>query len=189
MKLHHALLLVILPLALRADETWSGTSDVKFRGYSTLHNFEGTVTQVPLKVTVTGEKDERVVSATSDVPVQQMNTAKPDRDRNMWTMFQEAKFRFIKVEVNRAAERDLRPPGAKPGAMTVTLSIAGTRGTVSAAVTNVSESANQGSFDLAFPISLKAFKLEPPSAIGGLVKVKDTVDVTVHVTLKKDGAP
>jgi hypothetical protein len=36
---------------------------------------------------------------------------------------------------------------------------------------------------LAFPVSLKAFKLTPPSTLAGLIKVKDTVDVKVHVTL------
>jgi hypothetical protein len=40
-------------------------------------------------------------------------------------------------------------------------------------------------FDLAFPVSLKAFNLEPPKVIGGLIKVRDNVDVTAHVVLKK----
>jgi hypothetical protein len=55
-------------------------------------------------------------------------------------------------------------------------------------VTNVVEGPAQGSFDLSFQVSLKAFHLDPPKAAAGLVTVKDTVDVNVHVVLKKDGA-
>jgi hypothetical protein len=56
---------------------------------------------------------------------------------------------------------------------------------VNGVVTNVSESPEKIEFDLAFPVSLKAFSLEPPKVIGGLIKVRDTVDVTAHVVLKK----
>lgn len=181
-------LLLALPHLLVADETWSGVADVKFRGYSTLHNFEGTVKQVPLKVTVTGGEKDRVVSATSNVEVKDMSTAHEGRDKNMMTMFQQAKNRFIKVEVDDAKEQALRPPGGGPGEMPVKVTIAGMTGTISAKVTNVVEAETRGSFDLSFPVSLKQFKLEPPKSLGGLVKVRDNVDVTVRVVLKKEGA-
>ena len=180
--------LLLLPVLVRADEVWTGAADVKFRGYSTLHNFEGTVKQVPLKVTVTGANKDRVVSATSSVEVKDMNTAHEGRDKNMMTMFQQAKNRFIKVEVDDATERELRPAGGGAGSMPVKLTIAGISGVVTAKVTNVSEAATRGSFDLSFPISLSAFKLDPPKSLGGLVKVRDTVDVTVRVVLKKEAA-
>jgi hypothetical protein len=179
---------VLIAVVVRADETWTGTSDVKFRGYSTLHDFDGTVKQVPLKVTVSPGPDGRMVSATSSAEVKTMSTANDKRDASMWDMFQQAKYRFIKVEVSPTSERTLHPGGGKPGSMPVTVTIAGTRGTVIGSVSNVVEGAAQCSFDLAFPISLKAFNLDPPKAAGGLVKVKDTVDVNVHVALKKAGA-
>jgi len=186
-RLFLALALAFSPL-VRADEIWTGTSEVKFRGYSTLHDFDGTVKRVPLKVTVSPGANGRTVSATSNVEVKDLHTANEKRDANMWTMFQQAKFRFLKVEVAGADEAKLHPPDGKPGSMPVALTIAGRRGTVSAVVTKVVESPTQGSFDLAFPVSLKAFNLDPPKSLGGLVKVKDTVDVTVHVVLKKEGA-
>jgi hypothetical protein len=174
--------------SLRADEIWTGTSDVKFQGTSTLHDFDGTVPGVPLKVTVAPGKDGRIVSATSNVEVKKMNTADEKRDNAMWAMFQQAKFRFLKVEVSGVSERTLKPPGGKPGSMPITLTIAGKEGAVVAAVTNVVESPTQGSFDLAFPVSLKAFSLEAPKAMGGLIKVGDTVKVNAHIVLKKDSA-
>jgi hypothetical protein len=177
---------LVLSFLARADEIWTGTLEVKFRGYSTLHDFDGTMKPVPLKVTVKPGPDGRVISATSNVEVKDMTTANEKRDSNMWAMFQQAKFRFLKVEVIDAEERTLHPPGGKPGSMLMVLTIAGQRGTVNAAVTNVVEAPTQGSFDLAFPVSLKAFNLDPPKSLGGLVKVKDTVDVTVHVVLKKN---
>lgn len=95
-------------------------------------------------------------------------------------MFNAVKFALLKVSVASASEAAL-----KKGTMPVALTIAANRGSVTAAVTNISESANAVSFDLAFPVSLAAFKLTPPSTLGGLIKVKDNVDVTAHVTLRK----
>jgi len=178
-------LLLLIALAVHGGEVWTGTSDVKFRGYSTLHDFDGTVRAVPLNVNVRQAANGRIVDATSDVKVKEMNTADEKRDANMMTMFKEAKFHLIKVEVSGAEERMLRPPSGKPGTMPVTLTISGTRGTANGAVTNVSESAAKVEFDLAFPVSLKAFNLEPPKVIGGVIKVRDNVDVTAHVVLKK----
>ena len=170
---------------IRADEVWLGTADVSFKGYSFLHDFTGIVNRVPLKVLVSQGANGRIVSATSAVEVKQMNTREEARDRGMRQMFDEAQFHFIKAEVVNADERELKPHGAQPGALPVTLTIAGGRGTVSGAVTNTSESRDAVSFDLAFPVSLKMFNLNPPAALGGIIKVKDTVDVTVRVTLQR----
>jgi hypothetical protein len=114
-----------------------------------------------------------------------MSTQNEKRDANMMSMFHEAEHHLIAVEVNGAEERTLRPQNGKPGSMPVTLTIAGHRGTAAGAVTNLVEHADSVSFDLAFPISLTAFKLDPPKGLGGLMKVKDNVEVTAHVTLHK----
>ena len=90
-----ALLITLLALCSTLHaEVWSGTSDVKFKATSTLHDFEGTVNTVPLKVTVKGEKGNRTVSATSDVEVKRMTTDEKDRDENMWKMFNTAAFKL-----------------------------------------------------------------------------------------------
>lgn len=185
MKRSFALLALILCAQAAPAETWEGTADVKFKGYSTLHNFTGTVNGVPLNISVTGERGARVVGATSSVEVKQMSTKDEARDKNMWAMFNEAKYRLIKVTVTGAREQDLKPAGGRPGTMPISLTIAGTTSKVAASVTQVVENAAAVSFDLAFPVSLPAFKLDPPKAVGGLVKVKETVDVTAHVTLKR----
>lgn len=178
---------LVFAVRATADEVWTGAADVKFHATSTLHDFDGTIAKVPLRVTVKPGSNGRVVSATSDVEVTKMNTAEARRDKAMWEMFQQAKYRFIKIEVNDASEQTLKPTATKAGSMPVTLNIAGKRGTVNGTVTNVVESPTQGSFDLEFPVSLKAFSLEPPKAVGGLIKVGDTVQVSARVTLKKDG--
>lgn len=180
------LLLTLLALCSTLHaEVWSGTSDVKFKATSTLHDFEGTVTAVPLKVTVKGEKGNRTVSATSDVDVKRMSTDEKDRDENMWKMFNTAAFKFIKITVPETPEATLRPANGKPGTMPITMTIAGTSGTLAGTVKNLRESPSAVAFDLSFPVSLKDFKLRPPSTLGGLIKVGDTVDVTVHVTLAR----
>jgi hypothetical protein len=176
------LLLLTLCSSLHA-EVWTGTSDVRFKGASTLHDFEGSVRAVPLKVTVTASPGGRVISATSDVDVKRMSTDHPDRDKNMWAMFNAAAFRFLKIAVPATPEATLRPKSGAPGTMPVSLTIAGTAGTVTGAVTNLRESPTAVSFDLSFPVSLKAFGLKPPSTLVGLVKVRDTVEVTARVAL------
>ena len=185
MKMIPRVLLFLLPIwSVAQADVWVGKSDVTFKGYSTLHDFEGTVTAVPLQVTVEDRAaGGRQVSATSAVEVQRMNTQDEDRDENMWKMFNTAVFKLIKITVEGVPEVSVRPTGGVPGRMPVTLTMAGTPGKVVAEVTGLRESKEQVSFDLAFPVSLKAFKLTPPSTLAGLIKVKDTVDVKVHVTL------
>jgi len=189
MNVRRFTLLLVLGLAsaapTRAAEVWLGSSDVTFKGYSFLHDFTGKVERVPLKVIVSQGANGRVVSATSAVEVKQMNTREESRDRGMRQMFDEAQYHLIKLEVIDADERELKPHDAQPGRLSVTLTIAERRGTVNGAVTNVSESHDAVSFDLAFPVSLKMFNLNPPAALGGIIKVKDIVDVTVHVTLQR----
>lgn len=166
-------------------ETWTGTSNVTFKATSTLHDFDGTVGAVPLKVTVKDAKSGRLISATSDVEVSRMTTDEKDRDENMWKMFNTAKFKVIKIAVPDTPEASLRPTAGKPGTMPITLTIAGTAGTVNGAVTNLRQNATEAEFDLSFPVSLKAFNLKPPSTLVGLIKVGDTVNVSVHVSLKR----
>lgn len=166
-------------------EVWTGTSDVTFKGTSTLHDFEGTVRAVPLRVTVNGAKGARVISATSEVEVTKMTTDEKDRDENMWEMFKSSTFRFLKIVVPATPEARLRPAGGQPGAMPITMTMAGTTATVTGTVSNLRQSDTAAAFDLAFPVSLKAFSLQPPSTLGGLIRVGDTVAVVVHVTLAR----
>lgn len=176
----------LLGLAGARAENWVGGADVTFKGYSTLHDFTGTVDTVPLKVTVSDEKEgSRTVSATSSVEVKKMTTKNYDRDKNMRNMFNIAAYQLIKLSVPPTEEKTLKPRGGTPGSMPISLTIAGVTGTVTATVTNVVESPDAVSFDLAFPVSLKAFKLDPPKAMAGMIKVKDNVDVTAHVKLMK----
>lgn len=178
------LALLTLSATLHA-EVWTGTSDVKFKGTSTLHDFAGTVPAVPLRVMVREGQAGRIISASSDVEVARMSTAEKDRDENMWKMFNAAKFRLIKITVPETPEATLRPASGHPGSMPISLTIAGTTGTVTGNVTNLREAAHSVDFDLGFPVSLKAFNLKPPSTLGGLIKVGDTVTVSVHVSLKR----
>src|SRR5262245_21117652 len=130
---------LLLLLALYAHaEIWLGSSDVRFKGYSTLHDFTGTISAVPLRATVTGENGARTVNATSDVEVKRLSTRDDARDMNMMLMFNAAKFQLIKVNVAGADEHTLKSKGMMP----VTLTIATTAGKVSATVTNISETAN-----------------------------------------------
>jgi hypothetical protein len=169
-----------------AQEVWRGSSEITFKGYSTLHDFEGTLKNVPLRAVASPGKNGRTVTATSEVKVREMSTRNAKRDDNMMSMFHEPEYHFIKVEVNGAEESSLRPQNGRPGAMKINLTIAGKQGLVSGAVTDLTEQPGTLAFNLKFPVSLAAFNLAPPKALGGLVKVQDTVDVTAHIVLKKE---
>ena len=184
---------------LRAGETYSGTAAVTFKGYSTLHDFEGTVS-VPLTVTHEPKKaGDGVLTAKAGAEVAKMNTQHDERDEKMRVMFNAAANPLIDVQVKGASSRAARPAtktiaarGGKQvtmeqsGILPVTLTMAGTTRTVTAETRALKEDGKgHVEFDMTFRVSLKEFGLKPPSALLGAVSVKDAVDVKVHVSLDR----
>ena len=184
---------------LRAGETYRGTAAVTFKGYSTLHDFEGTVT-VPLVVTHEPKNGgDGVLTAKAGAEVAKMSTQHDERDEKMRVMFNSAANPLIDVQVKGASSRAARPAsktitarGGKQvtmeqaGVLPVSLTMAGTTRTVTAETRALKDDGKgHVEFDMSFRVSLKEFGLKPPSALLGAVSVKDAVDVKVHVSLDR----
>ncbi len=172
-----------------AEPVREGTFEIKFKGSSTLHDFEGSAGGQPFAMRVV--KDQAGATRWSGVlrvKVADMTTANSDRDKNMQAMFRSDKFPIIEAkltDVNTASARSRREDGKViSGVMPIQLTISGETRSVSASVVSWEEQNDQIEFRVKFPVSLKAFKLEAPSAFLGLVRVGDQIDVEASVKVR-----
>jgi hypothetical protein len=174
-------------------DRYEGRCDVAFRGDSTLHGFGGDVSNLWLKVERTLDPGGRpVVSMLTEVTVKQLTTHHAKRDANMHKMFAADRFPLLTVTVSNAplAEARLTPAEAAqgPGKLPLRMTICGISRDLEATTRNVAECPDGWEFDLEYDVSLKAFKLAPPTAVLGTVRVRDTVKVQAHVKLTRANA-
>jgi hypothetical protein len=175
-----------------AAELYAGRCDVEFEGDSTLHAFTGSLTNLALAVRCdTNAAGAAVLSTRLEIRPRQLTTHHHKRDANMYRMFQDGRYPTLLVVVTNAplAEAKLAPvsPPA-PGRLQVQLTICGITGEVAAVTTDPQPRADGWEFDLQANLSLKAFKLKPPSALFGAISVDDTVKVKAHIVVQKENA-
>jgi len=176
--------------ALAADK-YIGRCDVVFEGDATLHSFSGCITNMTLVVWAdTNAANEEVLNTRIEIKPRQLTTRQKSRDAKMYEMFKEDRFPKLIVAVSHApfADAKLSPSGTPsgPGVLPVQLNICGISNEVQAYTTNPINLAEGWEFDLETVVSLKAFKLEPPSAMFGVITVKDGVKVKAHVKVIKE---
>lgn len=166
-------------------EAMSGKCSIDFKGYSTLHDFEGHVRSQPYTVEVNrGADGAEQWAAKLAVPAAQMDTQHRRRDKNMHALLRVLQFPLIEGSV-APADPVLYRGAANPPALPIALTIAGRANTLQATVKNWQENERRVQFDVEFPVSLKQFGLKPPSVMG-VIRVDDRVDVVCHVVLLKD---
>lgn len=180
-----------LPLSASAADKYTGTCDVVFEGDSTLHSFTGDITNLALIVFCdTNSAGVAVLNTRIEIAPTQLTTHHEKRDRNMYTMFKPDKFPKLLVIVTNAplAAAKLAPTeaGGIPGTLPVSLTFCGITREVPAHTTNPKPHADGWEFDLQTDVSLKAFKLEPPSVLFGAISVADKVVIKTHVLVKKE---
>lgn len=186
-------LALIIFLAL-SPASWAleiqGTCYITFLGTSTLHDFTGTVRSEPFTVnTATNGKQGKVIrTVIVDVPVDEIETGKSRRDEQMREMFESKKFPRIQGSVKNIDPDQLRrrliegKNGEAP--VELTLSIRDIEHTFPVTFKNFREFGEQISFEVEFFVSLAAYELKPPSLLLGLIRVGDTVTVTVTFDLE-----
>lgn len=160
---------------------WSGSAAVAFHASSTLHDFSGSVTAANVRVTTDGTGPAMTWIASGEVAVTNMSTAHSGRDVKMMEMFGATQWPMI-----RAATLPRPTVNAGATGCTVRVEIKGVTNDIPATVSNWKASADALSFDVAFPVSLKAFTLRPPSVVG-LIRVADRVEVQGTVNVKPSG--
>jgi len=107
----------------------------------------------------------------------------------MYKMFREDTQPLLLAVVTNAllADAKLVPvsPPSVAGVLPVQLTLGGVTGVVSATTTNPQPHADGWEFDLQAAVSLKAYKLAPPSVLFGVISVADTVNVRAHVVVQR----
>jgi polyisoprenoid-binding protein YceI len=161
-----------------------GRCSIGFKGYSNLHDFEGSVNSRPYPVEVEKKADGSARwNVKIEVPALEMDTQNKKRDKNMQALLRVADFPVIEgtaIGLDPETFRGRTTPTALP----VDLTLVGRTNSLQATVRNWQETERQILFDVEFPVSLKAFGLKPPSVLG-MIRVSDRVDVVCHVVLLK----
>jgi hypothetical protein len=177
--------------AANATEKYTGTCSIVFAGDSTLHAFTGDITNLAVVVFCdTNSTGAAILNTRLEIAPKQLTTHHEKRDKNMYVMFKPDKFpKLIAVVTNAPlALAKLNPTAAAgtDGTLPLQLTFCGITKEVSAKTMNQKPRADGWEFDLQADISLKVFKLEPPSVLFGAISVDDKVVVTAHVLVKKD---
>jgi hypothetical protein len=165
----------------------SGTCQVQFTGSSTLHDFAGTGACEPfvLQAKEAGG-DPLLADATLTVAVAGMLTGNTSRDLKMREMFAADQYPRIAGILNGGTVTELRQKLHEASQTTKPLSlrlrIREVEAPVAARVTQLADDPRNLSFDLEFPVSLAAYRLEAPSVLG-LIRVADEVRVKVSLRL------
>jgi len=157
-----------------------GQADISFAGHSTLHDFDGHAPSLSFELAPAAEGGW---TATVTLPVVSLSTENDSRDEKMRAMLDAEHFPQIAASFD-VDPAGVRPEGETPGKLPFRLRIRDVEQPVTAAVTGWTESEARASFDASFPVSLGAFHLKAPRALV-FIKVGDTVDVRVHVTLAR----
>jgi hypothetical protein len=173
-----------------AADKYTGVCDVVFEGDSTLHAFTGDITNIALVVFCdTNSAGTAVLNSHIEIAPKQLSTHHEKRDKNMLTMFKPDRFpKLIAVVTNAPlAAAKLAPgePAGIPGTLPLRLIFCGITHNVPAHTTNPKALPDGWEFDLQTDVSLKAFKLEPPSVLFGAISVDDKVVIKAHVKVQK----
>ena len=157
---------------------WNGTCDIRVLGTSTLHDFTGNVRCQPFKIVVEDGGGGNPVIAGADVavPVGEIDTGNKTRDKQMRQMFQSDRFPNI-----RGIFKNIDPKSFR---LEFNLRIRDTERMIRTVVSNYQEQAGRVSFDAEFPVSLKDYRLVPPTVAFGLIRVDDKVTVKAAVRLE-----
>lgn len=169
----------LLPVLAPAEDL-STLAAVKFKGTSSLHDFEGTVTSHPFISTFStdAETGKTNVTAKVVVSVQSMTTNHKKRDKNMYKMFDLSHFKLIEAHLDNAPF-----PETDSGKVHLKLKIRNVERDVVASISDVKRTGDSLSCKMAFNVSLEYFKIEAPSVLG-IINVHDSVQVECSINGK-----
>lgn len=186
-KLPHLLalgtFLVCLPLAAATPTQWRGTSDIRFDGTSTLHDWSGNVSSQPFTAIVTMDDAGNPIALKAQVTVKaaSMDTQKPQRDEKMHDSMKVADFPLITGAMDTDFDKVMKPGEKTPSHLPFKLKLIGKEQQVDGAVSDWKLKGDTATFDLDFDLSLKKCGIDVPSALF-VIRVGDTIKV--HATVK-----
>jgi hypothetical protein len=166
-------------------QIWAGNAEITFSGTSTLHDWAGKVSAKPFTTTISLDDsgNPKRVQATVEVVAAKMDTAEPKRDENMRKAMKAVDHPLINASINVPADKiaaDLKTPANLP----MTLTLLGKPQQVTGTISNYMRRGGVVTFDLDFPVSMKASGISVPSVLL-FIRVGDGVKVHASVTLKQ----
>ena len=165
---------------------WNGTSSITFNGTSTLHAWAGKVSAEPFvaSVTMNDAGQPTALKAKVEVKAAGMDTAEPDRDVKMRKSMKVTDHPLISGVMDTAFDKIMGADG-KPAKLPFALTLVGKTHQISASISNWKLSGNIATFDLDFPVSLKASGISVPTVLL-FIKVGDGIKVHASVTLTQN---
>jgi hypothetical protein len=183
-------LLVLLGLACSAfaetTQGWSGEADISFDGTSTLHSWGGKVSAKPYATKVSLDDAGKPIRIKADVTVEavKMDTEEAKRDENMRKAMKVTDYPLIHASMDAAADQ-IAEDGKTPTKLPMTLTLLGQPQQVLATITNWTLIGGKATFDLDFPISMKASGISVPTLLL-FIQVGDSIKVHASVTLTQN---
>jgi len=183
------LLITILmaPLAATAaSPSYRGSCEITFQVQKTIiKDFSGTAQCEPFAISVT---DNMIKVPDIAVQVTSMDTGNSKRDKDMRTMFEHDTFPLITGDAETFAADEFLTAEDKivrtPEEVSFALTIRDITQQITATVTEPQIESSTISATLIFDLSLSSFELNPPSFLG-VIRVKDTVQVKVTMSLDR----
>ncbi|MEZ5387454.1 MAG: YceI family protein [Prosthecobacter sp.] len=166
-------------------ETWNGKASIAFDGTSTLHDWGGKVEAKPFATQVTTDAAGKPirVEATVSVEAEKMDTAEPKRDANMRKAMKVTEHPLIIGKID-AKFSEIAGAGT-PTTLPVELNLLGKPQKVTGTISNWKLNGKTATFDLDFPVSMKASGISVPTVLL-FIKVGDGVKVHASVVLSKN---
>lgn len=171
--------LIFLLAVLSTIQSWavdySGSGEVHFTGYSTGHNFGGDLNIKPFEAQLIKQGTQEIlVIPKIQISIQDMKTGNGSRDNKMYDMFNSKAFPELSGQMLKLNISEENLSGTQ---FEILLKIKNIEKPITATATTLIKSDDSIKFGFSFPVSLSDYELRPPSALFGMIKVKDRVDV------------
>ena len=187
MKTLFFLSFAFLTSILHADSTasWSGKAEITFSGTSTLHDWGGKVAAKPFNTTVSLDNNGRPTRIQAEVHVEaaKMDTAEAKRDENMRKAMKGTDHPLISAAIDAPADQ-VAADGKTPTKLPMILTLLGKPQKVTATITKWKLTGKTATFDIDFPVSMKASGISVPTVLL-FIRVGDGVNVHASVTLSQ----
>lgn len=180
MKKCTALLLCFLPLLFLPAEEMELQSIVRFDGTSTLHDFTGFATSKVERVEwIPNGQGGSLTAESIEFDVEKLTTDHKKRDKKMMKMFKPSDFPLITGQL-----KNWDVGGGSEAPSVLLLKIQDSELEIPVILSEVIVDETGIHFTSNFSLSLKAFGLKRPSALG-FIRVGDEVNVEIETTLRK----
>jgi polyisoprenoid-binding protein YceI len=165
---------------------WSGTSEIKFSGTSTLHKWSGSVSAEPFvaKVMMSDASKPTALKAQVVVKVSKMDTKNEERDEKLRVNMKAGDFPLVTGSFDTMFDKVMNSGAATPSHLPFKLTLLGKDQQVNATISNWSLENDVATFDLDFDLSLKACGIEVPS-VAYVIRVGDTIKLHANVKLRR----